>query len=102
LRRRCVKQDSALSFVELPHANVGSLRLSIPAVPPERYQINGLLEMGGAALAEARERNTEIVLRHGPVARDALADPFLQRRVKGSNGLLETGGAALALAGQFL
>ena len=68
-----MKQDSALSFVELPHANVGSRRLSIPAVPPERYQ----RPARALAPAKARERNAEIVLCAGPIARDALTGQFL-------------------------
>src|SRR5216684_3284925 len=37
------------------------------------------------ALAERLERNAEIVLRRGPVERDARAGPFLQRRTIGSD-----------------
>src|SRR5450631_1165415 len=50
------------------------------------------------ALAERLERSAEIVLRPGPLERDAHAGPFLQRRPIGGDRLLETRRAALALA----
>src|SRR5262249_46808266 len=40
----------------------------------------------------------EIVLRHGPIERHALAGPFGEGCAIGSDGLLEPGGAALAFA----
>ena len=46
----------------------------------------------------ARQRIAEIVLRHGPVERHALARPFLQRVAIGRDRLLQPRRAALALA----
>jgi hypothetical protein len=44
------------------------------------------------------ERTAEIVLRTGPLERDALAGPFLQRHPKGGERLLQARRAALAPA----
>ena len=47
---------------------------------------------------ERRKRDAEVVLRHRPVERHALAGHFLQRGAKGGDRLLQPRRAALALA----
>src|SRR4051794_5312805 len=58
------------------------------------------LQARGAALAfaERPERGAGGVLGHGPVERDALAGPFLQRGAADADGLFQARGAALAFA----
>ena len=48
-------------------------------------------------LPERLKRKAEIVLRHRPVERNALAGSFLQRRAKGRDRLLKTRRPALPL-----
>jgi len=61
---------------------------------------DSLFEFRRPALAapKVKKRVAQIVLRRGPLARLALAGPFLQRLTKGGGGLFELRRPALALS----